>query len=42
MTLDPTLAQFIASGALIWLVGYGVGITWRFVRQVFEKASRGG
>jgi hypothetical protein len=41
MTLDPTLAQFIATGFLIWLSGYGVGIVWRHFRQIMEKATRG-
>ena len=40
--MDSGIEVFIAGGLVVWLVGYGSGITYRYVRQIFEKAARGG
>lgn len=34
--------ETLLSAVLIaWLIGYGTGVSFRFVRQIFEKATRG-
>lgn len=40
--MDSGIEVFIAGGLVVWLVGYGSGTTFRYVRQIFEKAARGG
>lgn len=33
---------FIGYGFVCWLSGYGSGILFRYIRQLFESAARGG
>ncbi|MGL6309876.1 hypothetical protein ACSZMD_08730 [Aeromonas veronii] len=40
--MDSGIEMFIAGGLVVWLAGYGSGTTFRYVRQIFEKAARGG
>lgn len=38
--LDPIVAHFMGYLFVSWFAGYCLGVAFRFIRQVFEKASR--
>lgn len=38
--LDPIVFAFVGYLFISWFAGYCLGVASRFIRQIFEKASR--